>query len=234
MSSPTSEDTDPEGDRPRVVIRDKRRIDPVTGEVRVPGPGAASDAAPGPGAPTNVEVDEGFIGGVPASASEGQAPDVATDGDELSALQAELAERTGDLQRVSAEYTNYRRRVERDRQAVITGAKAQVVGELLTVLDDIERAAEHGDLNGAFKAVADKLVGALEGQGVAAFGTQGDGFDPDVHEAVQHTTSPDVSGPTVTAVLRRGYRLGDRVVRPAMVAVTDHGVGDEPDTEQSD
>ncbi len=206
----------------------------MTGEVRVPRPDAASDAVPGPGNPAGVEVDEGVIGGVPAGAAEGQAPDLETDGDELSVLQAQLAERTGDLQRVSAEYTNYRRRVERDRQAVITGAKAQVVGELLTVLDDIERAAEHGDLSGAFKAVADKLVGALEGQGLAPFGVQGDGFDPDVHEAVQHTTSPDVSGPTVTAVLRRGYRLGDRVVRPAMVAVTEHDTGDEPDTDQSD
>lgn len=201
----------------------------MTGEVRGHGPGAASDAAAGSGASTDVEVDEGVIGGVPADAA---AADVESSGDELNALQAELAERTGDLQRVSAEYTNYRRRVERDRQAVITGAKAQVVGDLLTVLDDIERAAEHGDLNGAFKAVADKLVGALEGQGLAAFGTQGEVFDPDVHEAVQHTTSPDVAGPTVTTVLRRGYRLGDRVVRPAMVAVTDHGAGDEPDTEQ--
>ncbi len=199
----------------------------MTGEVRVPGPGAAADAASGPGDRTDVEVD-----GVPASAVEGQPPE--TEGDEFSALRAELAERTADLQRITAEFTNYRRRVDRDRQAVITGARAQVVGELLTVLDDIERAAEHGDLNGAFKAVADKLVGALEGQGMEAFGVRGDGFDPDVHEAVQHTTSPDVSGPTVTAVLRRGYRLGDRVVRPAMVAVTDHGTGDEPDTEQSD
>lgn len=203
----------------------------MTGEVRGHGPGAASEAAPGAGASTDVEVDEGVIGGVPTGA---EAADVESSGDERSALQAELAERTGDLQRVSAEYTNYRRRVERDRQAVITGAKAQLVGELLTVLDDIERAAEHGDLNGAFKAVADKLVGALEAQGLAAFGTQGEVFDPDVHEAVQHTTSPDVSGPTVTTVLRRGYRLGERVVRPAMVAVTDHGPGGEQDTEQAD
>jgi molecular chaperone GrpE len=221
------EDADPDGGRPSVVIRDKRRIDPVTGEVRAPD--AASEAASGPDGPTDAEV--GAAGDV---AAEGQAAAAETGADELSGLRAELAERTSDLQRISAEYTNYRRRVERDRQAVITGAKAQVAGELLTVLDDIERAAEHGDLDGAFKAVADKLVGALEGQGLTAFGTQGEDFDPDVHEAVQHTTSPDVSGPTVTAVLRRGYRLGERVLRPAMVAVTDHGAGDEPDAEQAD
>ena len=140
---------------------------------------------------------------------------------ELDALQAQLDERTGDLQRISAEYSNYRRRVERDRQLVIDTAKAQVVTQLLTVLDDIERAQEHGDLSGAFKAVADKVVAALHAQGLQPFGAIGDVFDPDVHEAVQHTTSPDVDKPTVTAVLRLGYRFGERVLRPAMVAVTD-------------
>jgi molecular chaperone GrpE len=97
-----------------------------------------------------------------------------------------------------------------------------VAGELLSVLDDIERAGAHGDLTGAFKAVAEKLVSALLGSGLEPFGHEGEGFDPSVHEAVQHGTSPDVSGPTVTAVLRRGYRFGERVLRPALVAVTDH------------
>jgi len=127
------------------------------------------------------------------------------------------------LQRISAEYSNYRRRVDRDRQLVIDSAKAQVVTQLLTVLDDIERAQEHGDLSGPFKAVADKVVSALQAQGLEPFGTIGDGFDPGVHEAVQHSTSPDVEKPTVTAVLRLGYRFGERVLRPAMVAVTDSG-----------
>jgi molecular chaperone GrpE len=150
---------------------------------------------------------------------------VSSQGAELDALQAQLDERTGDLQRISAEYSNYRRRVERDRQLVIGTAKAQVVSQLLTVLDDIERAQEHGDLSGAFKAVADKIVAALQAQGLEPFGAIGDGFDPEVHEAVQHDTSPDVDKPTVTAVLRLGYRFGERVLRPAMVAVTD-AVGD--------
>jgi molecular chaperone GrpE len=140
---------------------------------------------------------------------------------ELDALAAQLAERTADLQRISAEYSNYRRRVERDRQLVITMAKAQVVGDLLSVLDDVERAQQHGDLSGVFKAVADKLATALAAQGLEPFGAIGDGFDPEVHEAVHHSTSPDVRTPTVTAVLRLGYRFGDRVLRPAMVAVTD-------------
>jgi molecular chaperone GrpE len=140
---------------------------------------------------------------------------------ELDALQAQLDERTADLQRISAEYSNYRRRVERDRQLVIDVAKAQLTSQLLTVLDDIERAQEHGDLSGAFKVVAEKLVAALLAQGLEPFGVVGEGFDPAVHEAVQHSTSPDVDTPTVTAVLRSGYRFSERVLRPAMVAVID-------------
>jgi molecular chaperone GrpE len=105
---------------------------------------------------------------------------------------------------------------------VVTMAKAQVSTELLPVLDDIERAEQHGDLTGAFKSVADKLIAALQRAGLESFGHEGEPFDPAVHEAVQHTTSPDVTGPTVTAVLRRGYKFGDRVVRAALVGVTDH------------
>ena len=191
-------------EQPRVVVRDKRRIDPVTGQVRVP-PAGEQPAGGG------VHVEEGGPGSVGVRLSPA----------ELDALRTQLDERTADLQRISAEYSNYRRRVERDRQLVITLAKAQVAGELLTVLDDIERAHEHGDVSGVFKAVADKLVAALQAQGLEPFGAVGDGFDPDVHEAVHHSTSPDVHAPTVTAVLRRGYRFGERVLRPAMVAVTD-------------
>jgi molecular chaperone GrpE len=201
-------------EQPRVVVRDKRRIDPVTGQVRVP---PAGEQPAGGGA-------HGDDGG----------PDVAVAADgprdttELDTLQSQLDERTGDLQRISAEYSNYRRRVDRDRQVVIDSAKAQIVTQLLTVLDDIERAQEHGDLSGPFKAVADKVVAALQAQGLEPFGTIGDGFDPGVHEAVQHSTSPDVEQPTVTAVLRLGYRFGERVLRPAMVAVTDAEGGPAP------
>lgn len=185
---------------PEVVVRDKRRIDPVTGEIRA------------------AEADERPASGVAEDDTE---PGVDAEPDELTQLRTQLEERTGDLQRVSAEYANYRRRVDRDRQLVITNAKAQVAGELLTVLDDLDRAEQHGDLTGAFKSVADKLVEALRGQGLEAFGAEGDPFDPDVHEAVQHTTSSEVDAPTVTAVLRHGYRFGERVLRPAMVGVTD-------------
>lgn len=154
-------------------------------------------------------------GGVPA------APAPGGEASEHDRLSAELAERTADLQRVSAEYANYRRRVDRERDATIAGAKAQIAGELLTVLDDVDRAAAHGDLTGAFKVVADRLTETLQRAGLAAFGAEGDPFDPSVHEAVAQETSPDVPGPTVSTVMRRGYRFGERVLRPAMVAVAD-------------
>jgi molecular chaperone GrpE len=198
-------------EQPKVVVRDKRRIDPVTGEIRVPP--AGEQPAGGTGSPTAVDDSR-------AAAPEAPAPEQGQPQD-LQDLQAQLDERTDDLQRLSAEYSNYRRRVERDRQLVITVAKAQLIGQLLPVLDDIDRAEEHGDLSGPFKAVADKLVSTLQAQGLQAFGAVGDSFDPAVHEAVQHTTSPEVHKPTVTAVLRRGYRFGDRVLRAALVAVTD-------------
>lgn len=146
----------------------------------------------------------------------------AANGDgELTRLRTELEERTADLQRVSAEYANYRRRVERDREGTVAGAKASVAGELMTVLDDVARAEQHGDLTGPFKVVADRLTETLDRVGLTPFGVEGDPFDPAVHEAVAHETSAEVSGPTVSTVMRRGYRFGERVLRPAMVAVVD-------------
>lgn len=190
----------PDEEQPQVVVNDRRRIDPETGEIREPAHAAEDGAAPVSEEPLVAEVV-----------------------DEVAAeLKTQLDERTADLQRLTAEYANYRKRVERDREAVINNAKASVAGELLSVLDDIERAAAHGDLTGAFKAVADKLVSTLAKTGLEPFAHEGEAFDPSVHEAVQHSTSPDVDGPTVTAVLRRGYTFGDKLVRPALVAVTDH------------
>ena len=194
----------PQGEEPRVVVRDRRRIDPETGQVRPPSADEQS-----------VDGEQG--GGRHAAAEPADQPDQAA-----AALQAQLDERTGDLQRLTAEYANYRKRVERDRESVVASAKAGIVVEMLSLLDDVERAAMHGDLTGAFKSVADKLVATLQRAGLEPFGSDGEPFDPSVHEAVQHDTSPDVSGPTVTSVLRRGYRFGDRVVRAALVGVTDH------------
>jgi molecular chaperone GrpE len=189
----------------RVVVRDRRRIDPETGAVRTPD--AQSETA---------HPVSGESGAAPAAEAPADDPRVAE-------LTAEVAERTSDLQRLSAEYANYRRRVDRDREVVLVNARAQFVGDLLTVLDNVERAGAHGDLTGPFKSVADKLVSVVQKLGLEPFGTEGEPFDPSVHEAVQHETA-DVTGPSVTvlsAVLRRGYRIGDRVLRPAMVAVTE-------------
>ncbi|WP_156754590.1 nucleotide exchange factor GrpE [Actinokineospora pegani] len=197
-----------------VVVRDKRRLDPETGEVRAEAK-AAGDT-PAAQAPAEAEVED-------VTVVDGIVDDAEADADADPAAEAksQLAERTADLQRLQAEYANYRKRVERDREAVATSAKAQVVAEFLGVLDDLERAEKHGDLTGAFKAVADKLNSVLTKTGLEAFAHEGEPFDPSVHEAVQHDTSTEVDGPTVSGVLRRGYKIGDRVVRAALVAVTD-------------
>ncbi len=136
-----------------------------------------------------------------------------------NSIEAELAERTEDLQRVTAEYTNYRRRVERDRASVITGAKAEVAAELLPILDDLEMAEQHGDLTGPLKSMSDKLQSVMASMKVEKFGEEGDEFDPNCHEAVQDTSSGDDK--VLATILRRGYRLGDRVLRNAMVIIGD-------------
>ncbi|MGV0811226.1 nucleotide exchange factor GrpE [Mycolicibacterium boenickei] len=132
----------------------------------------------------------------------------------------EVAELKTTLQRVKAEYDNYRKRALRDQQVTADRAKAAVITQLLGVLDDLDRARSHGDLeSGPLKAVADKLVGALEGQGLSGFGEEGDEFDPSLHEAVQH--EGEGTHPVVGTVMRRGYRIGDQVVRHALVGVVD-------------
>jgi molecular chaperone GrpE len=178
----------------RVVIHDKRRIDPITGEVRHPDPDPAADRATSVAPP---------LPGVGRSS------------------EAELAERTADLQRLQAEFANYRKRVDRDRVVVGELAAGRVIADLLPVLDDIDRARAHGDLTGAFKAVADQLDTVLAKHGLVAFGEVGDRFDPARHEAVMHGESTAVQVPTTTTVMRRGYEHHDRLLRPAMVGVTD-------------
>jgi molecular chaperone GrpE len=145
-------------------------------------------------------------------------PSPAAEGGDLA---GQLAERTEDLQRVTAEYANYRRRVDRDRTLVVDQAAERFALQLFPIVDDIERARDHGDLTGAFKVVADRVLGLLDGLGVEAFGVAGDPFDPSLHEAVIHDTSPEVSVPTASTVLRQGFRRGDRVLRTAMVGVTE-------------
>jgi molecular chaperone GrpE len=207
-----------EQEEPRVVIHDKRRIDPVTGAVRVPAgeqPAGTAGTAPHTAAPgEQMSEQETPVADQPTAARS------AADGAGGN-LERQLAERTEDLQRVTAEYANYRRRVDRDRTLVVDQAAERFALQMLPIVDDIERARDHGDLTGAFKVVADRILGLLDGLGVTAFGTAGDPFDPALHEAVIHDTSPAVTVPTATTVLRQGFRRGDRVLRTAMVAVTD-------------
>ncbi len=224
-------------EQPRVVIRDKRRIDPISGEVRAPAGEQPAGARPGPTvAGEQMSEHEMPVDDQP----QGQVPPADAAGDDLA---AQLAERTEDLQRVTAEYANYRRRVDRDRTLVVDQAAERFATGLIPIVDDIERARDHGDLTGAFKLVADRILGVLDGLGVEAFGKAGDEFDPSLHEAVMHDTSADVTVPTATTVLRQGFRRGDRVLRTAMVAVTepenpapagDGAVPADPDAAASD
>jgi molecular chaperone GrpE len=155
-----------------------------------------------------------------ANETEVEAPDQAAD-DELTLAQTALAERTLDLQRLQAEFLNYKRRVDRDRELVKQNAVFAVLSGLLPVHDDIDRAREHGEVEGGFKAVADSLERIVGGLGLTKFGAKGDEFDPNVHEALMHGHSPDVTTTTVDLVAHAGYRIGDRVVRAAKVTVLD-------------
>jgi molecular chaperone GrpE len=260
------------------VIRDRRRIDPVTGKVRDTGQGGSPQAGPGQPRPGKHSVSK--PGGVPGSAAgdnpggarpgspqdprsgDGTAPDGAAaapgvpgtaaagspaDGpgaagpvadrdtpgvsDRAAAADAavRLVERTADLQRLQAEYANYRKRVERDRMAVREQALSNVLIGLLPVLDDIGRAREHGELTGGFKSVADSLDSVAAKLGLTTYGENGDPFDPNLHEALMHSYSDDVSEPTCVRILQPGYKVGDRILRPARVAVAEPGDGADED-----
>ncbi|WP_167666199.1 nucleotide exchange factor GrpE [Mycolicibacter icosiumassiliensis] len=185
-----SEENSREPSPETITVTDKRRIDPETGEVRE----GSSEPAPSGPAPE----------------------DSATDGDQAD----QVAELTADLQRVQADFANYRKRALRDQQGVADRAKAAVVTELLGILDDLDRARSHGDLEaGPLKALADKLTGVLTGMGLTSFGAEGDEFDPSLHEAVQH--EGDGTHSVIGTVLRQGYKLGEQVLRHAMVGVVD-------------
>ena len=198
--------THPDHDRDRdepVTVTDKRRIDPQTGEVREGFPGGPAPSGPASGA---------FPGETPEEADK-------------------AAELLADLQRVQADFANYRKRALRDQESVGERAKAVVISQLLPVLDDLERARSHGDLETSpLKAVSDKLVAVLTGLGLVAFGVEGEGFDPSLHEAVQH--EGEGSNPVIGHVMRQGYKLGDQVLRHALVGVVDTIASDK--TAESD
>jgi len=134
---------------------------------------------------------------------------------------------------VHAEYANYRKRVDRDRLAVREQALANVLSSLLPVLDDIGRAREHGDLNGAFKSVGESLETISAKLGLESFGEPGEPFDPLVHEALMHSYSPDVTEPTAVQILQPGYKVGERIIRPARVAVAEPSDGPAPDDQEA-
>jgi molecular chaperone GrpE len=168
---------------------------------------------------------------VPTEAGSGDAPGPGPGGlaDEspndlvadLAAAQTRVAALTDDLQRLQAEYVNYKRRVDRDRELVKQNATFSVLSAMLPVLDDLDRAREHGELEGGFKAVADSLERIVAGQGLVKFGKPGDEFDPRFHEALMHAHSKDVTTTTCRDVVSAGYMIGERVVRPARVTVVD-------------
>ena len=188
-----SEVPEPEGE-PRVVVRDRRRIDPTSGEVREAGPGAEAAGSPA-------------ASGSPAS---------------FEKSDEQVAELTETLQRLKAEYDNYRRRADRDRAALMEVATGTVLAALLPVLDDLDRARSHGDLTGAFGSVGDALLAITVKLGLEPYGQAGEAFDPQVHEAVmQAPPADDVEHPVVADVFRPGYRHAGRVLRAAQVSVSD-------------
>ena len=214
----------PEDESQGPVIRDRRRIDPATGKVR--------EAAQQPGAPA--DRGEAGAGQEPGAAAKAAGPD----GEPADATAAKtatmLAERTADLQRLQAEYANYRKRVERDRMAVREQALANVLGELLPILDDIGRAREHGELTGGFKSVGESLERIASKLGLSSFGESGDPFDPTMHEALMHSYSADVTEPTAVQILQPGYKVGERIIRPARVAVAEPGGADATAAPEAD
>jgi len=153
------------------------------------------------------------------SGAEDSAPDTTPD-ESVQAVDP-VAELTADLQRLQAEFSNYRKRVERDREAVRDAVVAKTLSELLPVLDDIGRARSHGELEGGFKSVSEALEATVARLGLTAFGQPGDEFDPMRHEAIAHEHSADVQTSTCIAVFQPGYEFAGNVIRAAIVSVAD-------------
>ncbi len=189
------------------VVRDRRRLDPLTGKVRE----AYANAPAAEPAVAQLSAEDAVT---PGQVS-----------DELVAAESLAEELVADLQRLNAEYVNYRKRVERDRDVARDTAVATVLEALLPVLDELHLARQHGDLEqGPFVSIADKLEVTLERFGLARYGEVGEEFDPTVHEALMHTQAelaPGTTSTTVVQVLQPGYRAQDRILRAARVAVAD-------------
>lgn len=208
-------------DEPRVT--DKRRIDPETGEARPAAPTGAAGGSPQKSHRQGID-DEGHIGDADRALLDAEAERLGAESDEVRAqlelVQQESAERLADLQRLTAEFANYRMRVERDREANAEAARVDVIQKLLPVLDDLDLAEAHGDVAaGPIALIVNKLRTALAGLGLERVGAVGDVFDPNVHEAIAQVPTPGAEGMTVLDVVAVGYKVGARLVRPAKVAV---------------
>ena len=190
---------------------DGSRVDSPVESPVAPGAEAPEQETPAPAAPA------GSDRAGPQMADDSPTELVA----DLAAAQTRVAGLTDDLQRLQAEYVNYNRRVDRDRELVKQNATFSVLSAMLPVLDDLDRAREHGELEGGFKAVADSLERIVAGQGLVKFGKPGDEFDPRFHEALMHAHSKDVTTTTCRDIVSAGYMIGERVVRPARVTVVD-------------
>jgi molecular chaperone GrpE len=198
----------------RPTVRDKRRIDPQTYQLRDP------EAAP-TGRPGGPAGGQGTGDGAPAAAGQPATAESSASAEQIEQLKGQLADRTSDLQRVQAEYVNYKRRVDRDRDVARAGGVESVLRELLPVLDSLRAAREHEELTGGFKAVADEVERLAARHGLEAFGEAGDPFDPRIHEALMHAHADGITGPTCVTILQPGYKINDRVLRPARVAVAE-------------
>ncbi len=204
---------------------------PVVEEVvqqpsRNPGEPSGSFPAAAAEMSNETEVEAGFEQDADAASS------TTEPGSELASLQAQLAERTADLQRLQAEYVNYKRRVDRDRELVKQNATYTALAPITDVLDTIDRAREHGEVDGGFKAVAEQLERIVAAVGLVKFGAVGDPFDPTIHEALSHIgEDPDVEVTTCKVIAKAGYRIGDRVVRAAQVLVVDPATEPAAETE---
>jgi molecular chaperone GrpE len=200
-------------------VTDRSQDEQVRPEEAVPT--AEEQEAPAPqsdGAPAEPAADVVEDGAGERAGEEGVAEEV----DELAEARQALAERTNDLQRLQAEFVNYKRRVERDRERIVENATYAALAPIVEVLDTVDRAREHGDLDPGFRAVADQLERVVAGVGLVKFGAVGDPFDPTIHEALSHIgADPEVEVTTCKVIAKAGYRIGDRVVRAAQVLVVD-------------
>ncbi|MFI2490393.1 nucleotide exchange factor GrpE [Promicromonospora kroppenstedtii] len=194
---------------------DKRKVNASGDEARPAEPAPADDAADEPAA----SPAQGDASGDPLAGLDFEPSGDAAEASEVLKAKAEAAEHLDALQRERASFTNYRNRALRDQEAARNRGVQDVLAALLPVLDDVERAKQHGELSGAMAAIAEKLDQSLQKFGVERFGKVGEEFDPNLHEALMHSTDADATAATVNLVVEPGYKIGDKVVRAARVGV---------------